>query len=255
MTEETSTTPQPEAAKRLKEMSFFDHLGELRSVLIQSLAAVAVTSAICWFFSGRIMELLLADLPLDSLYFHSPIEAFMVRMKLSFVLGLMIAFPFVLFKIWSFISPGLFANERKRVYPLVVISSLLFYTGALFCYLILIPYVLRFLLSFSTEHLNPLLSIGSYFTFIARLCFTFGVIFQLPIVIFILSVVGLVTPQFLLRQWRYAVVFIFAAAAILTPPDVISQVMMAVPVLVLYIGSVLVAYVTVRKKRRQNGDR
>jgi sec-independent protein translocase protein TatC len=229
-------------------MSFLDHLDELRAVLIQSILAVVVVSVVCWFFSGSILEFLLRNLPLDSLYFHSPLEAFMTRLKISVILGIMIAFPFVLFKVWSFVSPGLFANERKKIYPLVVTSSALFYTGVIFCYVLLIPSVMRFLLSFGTEHLNPLLSVSSYFTFIARLCFAFGLVFQIPVVVFILSIAGLVSPRFLLKQWRYAVVLTFVVAAVLTPPDVISQVMMAVPIVVLYIGSVLVAYITVRKK-------
>jgi len=229
-------------------MSFLDHLDELRAVLIQSILAVVFASVVCWFFSGSILEILLMDLPLDSLYFHSPLEAFMTRLKISVILGIMIAFPFVLFKVWSFISPGLFTNERKKIYPLVITSSVLFYTGVIFCYVLLIPSVIRFLLSFGTEHLNPLLSVSSYFAFIARLCFAFGLVFQIPVAVFILSVAGLVSPGFLLKQWRYAVVLTFVVAAVLTPPDVISQVMMAVPIVLLYIGSVLVAYITVKKK-------
>jgi len=246
--EERSTHQIEGDGENLKEMSFLDHLDELRAVLIQSILAVVVVSVVCWFFSGSILEFLLKNLPLDSLYFHSPLEASMTRLKISVILGIMIAFPFVLFKVWSFVSPGLFANERKKIYPLVVTSSALFYTGVIFCYVLLIPSVMRFLLSFGTEHLNPLLSVSSYFTFIARLCFAFGLVFQIPVVVFILSIAGLVSPRFLLKQWRYAVVLTFVVAAVLTPPDVISQVMMAVPIVVLYIGSVLVAYITVRKK-------
>lgn len=236
-------------------MSFLDHLAELRQVIVQSLLVFAGLSITVWFFSGRVLNLLVDDLPVDSLYFTSPIEAFMVRMKISFVMGLMMAFPFVLFKIWSFIAPGLFSFEKKRIYPLVITSSALFYAGVLFCYAVLIPVVLRFLLSFGTEYLNPLLSVSAYFGFVARLSFVFGVVFQVPIVVLILSSVGLVTPRFLLRQWRYGVLIIFTASAILTPPDAISLVLMALPILLLYIGSILVALVVVRKRQRpQPGD-
>jgi sec-independent protein translocase protein TatC len=244
----------PKVAGSTKEMSFLEHLGELRSVIIQSLVVLLVVSIVCWFFSGRILELLLEDLPLDSLYFHSPIEAFMVRMKISFVLGAMITFPFILFKIWSFVAPGLFENERRKIYPFMIVSSILFYTGVLFCYIVLIPVVLKFLLGFATEHLNPLLSVNSYFAFVARLCFSFGIVFQIPVIVLILSAIGIVTPNFLLRQWRYAVVLIFFVAAVMTPPDVVSQLMMALPVLFLYIGSVLVAYFTVKKQKRSEED-
>ena len=239
-----------DGTEQLKEMPFLSHLEDLRRVLIQSLIAIAVLTAGCWFLSKWILNLLIKDLPVDSLYFLSPLEAFMVRMKISLVAGLMLTFPFVLFKVWAFISPGLFAHERKRLYPVVIASSVLFYTGVLFCYTVLIPVVLGVLLSFGTEYLNPLISVQSYFAFVSRLCFTFGVVFQVPILVLLLSSLGLVTPGLLLRQWRYGVLVIFVGSAILTPPDVISLVFMAVPILLLYIGSILVAYLVIRKKEQ-----
>ena len=229
-------------------MSFLDHLAELRSVIIQSGIAFLVLSTVIWFFSGRVLDLLVADLPVDSLYFSSPLEAFMVRMKISLVLGAMGCFPFILFKGWSFVAPGLFSHERRRVYPLVLSSTILFYAGVVFCYLVLIPIVLRFLVGFATEYLNPLLSVSSYFGFVARLSFVFGVVFQLPVIVLVLSSVGLVTPRFLLRQWRYGVLVIFTGSAILTPPDAISLLLMAIPILLLYIVSILIAFVVVRRQ-------
>jgi len=239
---------------RLGEMSFLDHLGELRMVIIHSLVVFFVLSVVCWFFSGRILDLLIADLPVESLYFLSPIEAFMVRVKISFVLGLMGAFPFILFKTWAFISPGLFAHERRRIYPLVLSSSVLFYIGVAFCYMVLIPTVMGFLLSFGTEFLNPLISVVAYFAFVARLCFAFGIVFQVPIVVLLLSMLGIVTPGWLLRQWRVGIVVVFVGAAVLTPPDAVSLLMMAFPVLALYIASILVAYVVVRRKEPDDSD-
>jgi sec-independent protein translocase protein TatC len=233
-------------------MSFLDHLGELRSVLVQSLVSFFTLSIICWFFSGRILNLLIKDLPVNSLYFLSPIEAFMVRVKISFVVGLMLAFPFILFRVWSFVAPGLFSHERTRIYPFIVTSSSLFYLGTIFCYVILIPIVLKFLLSFGTEYLSPLLSVSSYFGFVARLCFAFGIVFQLPIVVMILSMIGLVTPRMLLRQWRYGIVIIASLSAILTPPDALSMLMMAMPVVLLYFVSVLIAMIVVKRKARQD---
>ncbi len=229
-------------------MSFFEHLGDLRSVILQSLIAVLLLTISCWFFSGSILDLLIKDLPVQSLYFNSPLGAFMIRLRVSLVLGVMISFPFILYKVWAFVAPGLFLFERRRLYPFLISSATLFYLGIIFCYAILIPFVLRFLLSFSTESINPLLSVGSYFAFVARLCFTFGIVFQIPIVVLVLSSLGLVTPRWLLKQWRYGVVIIFVGSAILTPPDAISLILMALPVLLLYLGSVLVALVVVRRK-------
>ncbi len=247
---DNTSSPQ-EKAKDTEEMSFLDHLDALRSAIIQSLVTFVVLSGICWFLSGTILDLLIKDLPVDSLYFHTPIEAFMVRMKISLVLGAMMAFPFILFKTWMFVAPGLFSSERKRVYPLVVSGSGLFYVGVAFCYLVLIPTVLRFLLGFGTEFVNPLLSVNSYFVFVARLCFTFGIVFQIPIVVLVLSMLGIVTPRWLLRQWRYGVLIAFVGAAVLTPPDAVSLLMMALPILVLYVASILLAFVVVRKKKNK----
>ena len=235
-------------------MSFLDHLEELRRVLIHSAIAFVVLSVVCWFFSGKILDLLVHDLPVESLYFSTPIEAFMVRMKISFVVGAMVAFPFILFKVWSFVAPGLFQSERRRIYPLVFSGSVLFYVGVLFCYVILIPTVLKFLLSFGTEFVNPLLSVHSYFAFVARLCFTFGIVFQIPIIVMLASMIGLVTPGWLLKQWRYGVVIVFVGAAVLTPPDVVSLMIMALPVLGLYIASILIAYIVVKKKKVDDTD-
>ncbi|MGD8413282.1 MAG: twin-arginine translocase subunit TatC, partial [Candidatus Latescibacterota bacterium] len=218
----------------LREMSFLEHLDDLRGVLIQSVIAFLLAMIVCWFFSGRIIDLLIQDLTVEQLIFYAPAEAFMARVKISLVLGLLIVYPFVLFRIWSFVSPALFDQERKKVWPFVVAASILFYVGVVFAYLILIPIALGFLIGFGTENLTPMISVTSYFAFVARLCLVFGIVFQLPIIVFVLSMIGVVTPRFLLGQWRYAVLIIFVAAAILTPPDPASQVLMALPILLLY---------------------
>jgi len=236
-------------------MSFLEHLDELRGVLVQSLIVFVTVSVVLSFFSGTILDFIVRDIPVDKLNFFSPTEAFMARLKMSFVLGAMVSFPFILLKVWQFVSPGLFNNEKRRVYPFVVTSSILFYAGVLFCYIVLIPIVMEFLLGFGTARLNPLISINAYFAFVARLCFTFGLVFQLPIVVLVLSLLGIVTPEMLLRQWRWAVVIIFTIAAILTPPDPASQVLMALPVLVLYLGSVVVARIAVRRRDRDEEEK
>ena len=246
--------PIRESAKSkdiLREMSFLEHLEDLRGVLIHSLVSFLAASIVCWFFSERILNLLVNDIPVDHLNFFAPSEAFMARMKMSFALGAMLAFPYVAHRVWRFVAPALFERERRRIGPLAIVSSALFYTGVVFCYLVLIPVVLEFLLGFGTERLTPLLSVGSYFAMVARLCFTFGVVFQLPVIVLVLSLTGLVTPGLLLRQWRYAILIIFVASAILTPPDPASQVLMALPVILLYIGSVLIAHVAVGKREEK----
>jgi len=231
-----------------KEMSFIDHLEELRTVLIQSAAAFIILTAVAWFFSAGILDLLVRSVPVDSLYFQSPTEAFMVRMNISLVAGLMGSFPLVFFRLWAFISPALFFHERRKVLLFAVASTALFYAGAAFCYLVLIPVVTKFFLAYGIARVNPLISVNSYFNFVARLCFAFGAVFQLPIVVLVLSLLGVVTPRWLLRQWRYGVIIIFVAAAVLTPPDAISMMVMALPVLLLYALSIAIAFAVVRKK-------
>lgn len=239
-------------SNELKEMSFLGHLDELRKVLVQAVLAFAAATVVSWFFSARILDLLVRPLSVESLYFQSPTEALMVRIRISAVVGLVASFPFILFRVWAFVSPALFAHEKKRVLPFVFASSALFYLGVAFCYLILMPMVLDFLLSYGTEFLKPLISVSSYFSFVARLCFAFGVVFQLPIVVLLLSILGIVTPQMLLRQWRIGVITIFAVSVVLTPPDAVSDTLMALPVLLLYALSVLIAFLVVRRKDRSD---
>ena len=240
---------QEEREENLKEMSFLDHLEELRSTLISLIVAWLGTSIVLWFFSRPVLDFLLSDLPVDSLYFNAPVEAFMIRMKLSFIIGFLVSFPYILYRTWSFTSPGLFAREKRVVVPLIFSFTVLFYTGVLFAYWILIPVVLSFLIRFGTEMLSPLLSVGKYFSFVARLCFAFGLVFQLPIVIVFLTSTGAISARTLLRQWRWAILVIFVSAAILTPPDPTSQLLMALPLVILFFGSVAVSIVIERRIR------
>ena len=241
----------PAHTEILREMGFLDHLAELRGVLVSSIAALLGLAIVAWFFSGPIMEWLVADVPVDHLTFLAPSEAFMTRTKLSFILGALVAFPYVGYRVWRFVAPGLFRRERKRILPVAVASAALFYTGVVFAYFFVVPVIIRFMLGFASERIQPMIAVGAYFDTISRLCLAFGLVFQLPIVILLLAILGIVSPQLFLRQWRYAIVIIFTASAIFTPPDPVSQVLMAVPLVVLYIGSALVAAAVVRRRARE----
>ncbi len=238
-----------ERVERLREMTFLEHLGDLRSVLVTSVSAFLGFSIVYWFFTGPILEWLVARVPVDHLVFYAPSEAFMVRTKVAFVLGGMTAFPYVAYRVWRFVTPGLFSGERRRMGPIVAASAILFYVGVAFCYFMVAPTIVNFMIGYGTPRVQPLLSISAYFNTVSRLCLAFGLVFQLPIVMLLLSLVGLVSPRTFLRQWRYAIVLIFVAAAIFTPPDPVSQVLMAVPLCVLYIGSALVSLAVVRRRR------
>ncbi|MCP4571860.1 MAG: twin-arginine translocase subunit TatC [bacterium] len=233
-------------------MGLLDHLAELRSVLFQSALAGLAATILCWFWSASLLDLLILPIKDQGVYFTAPNEAFLVRLKISAAVGLFVVAPFIFFKLYGFVLPGLYGKERKVVTPLLLSTTLLFYTGVAFAFLVVIPQVMRFLLSFGTEVMEPLIGVGPYFGFVTRLCLAFGLVFQLPLLVLVLSAIGLVNPRMLLRTWRYAIVLIFILSAALTPPDIASQIMMAGPVLVLYFGSVLVSLVVTR--RRGNED-
>ncbi len=243
-----------EKDNQLRAMGFIEHLEELRSTLIASIVAFVGAGIVIWFFSGRVLDFLLAGIPVDSLYFNAPIEAFMTRLKLSFALGFLVSFPYILFRVWSFISPGLFRKEKKFVIPLVVSSTALFYLGAVFAYWILVPVVLDFLLRFGTEMLEPLISVGKYFGFVARLCFAFGLVFQLPLVIVFLTAMGIISARALLRQWRWAILVIFITGAVLTPPDPASQLLMALPLVFLFFASAVLSVIIERRIKKREED-
>jgi sec-independent protein translocase protein TatC len=253
----TESRQQQKSDKRgYPEMSLLGHLDELRSTLIQSLAVAAVAAMVCWFFSRPLLDLLVEPIVSSgrNVYFHQPVEAFLTRMKIAVVCGVFLILPYILFRVYQFVTPGLYQKERRMVVPLLVSSVLLFYGGVAFAYLILIPKVIVFMLGFGTEYLLPLISIGHYFAFVARLCLAFGLVFEMPLVVMLLSLMGVVNPRLLLKGWRYALVLIVIMSAVLTPPDVLSQLLMAGPVMLLYILSVLVAIVVTRRRSADSTD-
>ncbi len=243
---------RPPRRERLREMGFLEHIDELRGVITASVLVFLAFSAAYFCFSGTILEWMVRDVPVDHFIFQSPSEAFMVRTKLSLILGIMTAFPYIGYRVWRFVMPGLFKNERSRVMPIVGWSIFLFYAGVAFCYFMVAPGMINFLVRYGTTHVQPLISISAYFDTVAQLCLAMGLVFQLPIVMFLLSLSGLVAPTTFLKNWRYAIVIIFIVSAIATPsPDPVSQTLMATPLCLLYIGSALTALVVSRRREKQ----
>jgi len=239
---------EEERKENLREMNLLDHLEELRSTLIASAIAWLGSTVVIWFFSARALDFLISNLPVKNLYFYSPVEAFMIRMKLSFILGVLVSFPYLFLRVWRFVSPGLFRREQSLVLPLIASSIVLFYLGLVFAYWVMMPLVLKFFVTFGTDRLIPLLSVEKYFTFVAKLCFAFGLVFQLPLVVILLTWMRVVSARALLKQWRWAIIIIFAVAAVLTPPDPISQVFMAVPLCLLFFASVVASLLIERRR-------
>ena len=244
----TDERPVPQE-ETVSAMTFLDHLEELRRVLIHSAIAAAAAAVLCWFWSGLLLDILVRPLAEYGVYFTRPNEAFVTRLKLAGACGLFLVLPFILWKVYGFVLPGLYGRERKVVTPLLIASTLLFYLGVAFSYLVVCPVVVRFLMSFGTAIMQPLIGIGPYFSFVAQLSLAFGLVFELPVLVFFLSVAGIVDPRLLLRGWRWALLVIAVVSAILTPPDIFSQLAMAIPVALLYITSVLVAIAVTRRRR------
>jgi sec-independent protein translocase protein TatC len=238
------------AAGDLPVMSFFEHLEELRSTLLFAIIVAAVSAGAAWFVSQPILDLLIPP-GLGRVYFSSPAEGFMIRLKVSGVTGLLFALPLVIGRLWGFVAPGLFRHERRAVVPTLVAGTLLFYGGVVFCYMAVVPRMVDFFLSFAGPKLSPLINVTEYFMFVAKFCLAFGIAFQLPLVMVLLAALGLVTPGQLWRQWRYGILAIAVLSAWLTPPDVMSQIMMGGPLVVLYMASIGLSFLVARRRRRR----
>jgi sec-independent protein translocase protein TatC len=240
-------------------MSFFEHLNELRKRLIYSLAAVLVGTIAGLKFSTDAYELLARPMMTalrahhleERLIYTSPTGAVNMYLKLAVYLGLVIASPIVLYQVWLFIAPGLYKHEKRAVTGFIFFSVALFLSGIAFCYFILLPYTLTFLVGFNTPYFTPFISINEYWDLVLILMLGMGLIFQTPILIFFLSLFGIVTPGFLWRNFRYAVLAISVVAAIVTPtPDALTMLVFMAPMIGLYLLGIVVSAVVVRRKRR-----
>lgn len=232
-----------------KEMSFLAHLEELRGILIKCLIALAAASLVCWFFSGYLLDGLVVKTAGEA-KFIGPTEAFAARLKVTIMCGVLLSLPLVAFWIWGFVVPGLLERERRFIVPTVIGSTALFYLGVLFSYFALTPVVVRVLLSFGTDFIRPELTISPLLGLIIRLAIACGLIFQLPLVLTILSYFGVVSPRWLKEKWRYAVVGILVMSAIATPADAASQLILAGPMCALYFISVYLSAVVVASKKK-----
>jgi sec-independent protein translocase protein TatC len=237
--------------KKRREMSFLNHLEELRWRIVKIAIAVTVTSIPCGIFWKQICNIVMLyplrlSNPRPHLYYNSPIEGVMLSFKIAIGAGVIVAAPVLFYQIWRFIAPGLFANEKKIVLPTVIASSLAFICGIVFCYLWL-PHLFKILTSYAQSLADPMFTIGNYFNFILKLSIAFGLVFELPVVSFVCTRIGIMPRTFLVRHWRIAIIIIFIVAAILTPPEPISQILMAIPLLFLYGVSIITSLLAGRK--------
>jgi sec-independent protein translocase protein TatC len=236
-----------------EKIPFTSHLEELRSRLIKCFIAVGIGFAASYGFKEILFNILVRPLVNvmehgDHLIFTGLPEAFFTYLKVSLLAGLMLASPVLLYQFWMFVAPGLYQKERRLLAPVVILSSFFFIAGALFGYFIVFPWGFKFFLGFATESIRPLPSMKEYLAFSAKLLLAFGLVFELPMVLTFLARLGIVSVDFLKRNRKYALLLFFAGAAILTPPDVVTQVMMALPLMVMYELSIIGARFFGKKK-------
>jgi sec-independent protein translocase protein TatC len=235
-------------------MSLMDHLAELRRRIIISLVGVLVLTMVAWNFAGQILDLVmrpvLALLPADQgLYYTGLPDAFSVTFRVSLWAGIVAGAPLCLHQLWAFVAPGLLPSEKAKVPRLTLMATILFLSGAAFAYWVAFPLTFKFFLAFSSEAMRPLLTVDRYMSLVMGLVLAFALSFQLPLALMFLSRLGLVGSEFLKRKRAYAVVLIFVLAAVLTPPDVISQLILATVLMALYELSVFLVRGQERARR------
>ena len=243
-----------------------EHLSELRTRIFISLGSILILFLVSFNYSKELFNILtfplraemkfsvtnpymhITEKPPTSLVFLAPAEALWMHLKVAFIVALIFSLPVIFHQFWKFISPGLLPKEKKYFLPFMVSATLLFSVGALFCFFVILPFAMTFLLGYRTETLMPMLSVGSYIDFCLKFILAFGAIFELPLVIIFLTRFGIVTPATLARHRKYALLLSFITAAVLTPtPDAFNQILMAIPIFLLYEIGILVSRIMYRK--------
>jgi sec-independent protein translocase protein TatC len=235
-----------------EKLPFTAHLEELRARLIKSFMAVAAGFGLCYAFKESLFEVLLYPLIRvmpegGKLIFTGIPEAFFTYLKVSFLAGIILASPVLLYQFWMFVAPGLYQKERRVLGPIIAVTSLFFIGGAMFGYFVVFPSGFKFLLSFGADYIRTLPSMREYLDFSTKLLFIFGLLFELPVVLTSLARLGIVSVDYLKRNRKYAVILAFVAGAFLTP-DVVSMILMAIPLMMLYEIGIFGAKIVIRRK-------
>jgi sec-independent protein translocase protein TatC len=235
-----------------------DHLIELRRRLLWSLAALAAAFGACLYFAQPIFAFLVQPLlkaGQGKLIYTDIFEAFFVNVKVAFFAAIMLAFPVIASQIWKFVAPGLYKNEKQALFPFLVMTPVLFGMGAALAYYVAMPVALHFLLGFQGNvggvQQEALPGIGNYLNFVTKFMFGFGVAFLTPVLLMLLERAGIVTRDQLVRGRRYAIVIVFVIAAVLTPPDIVSQLLLATPLILLYEFALIAIWFTEKRRQKQ----
>ncbi len=254
-------------------MPFWSHLEELRKRLVRSFILIGVGFGICFNYSENILRILMW--PLNSkmefklaypfvsivpnaspqqLHYTTLVEPFWSHLKIGLIAGLMLVFPFIMFQVWKFIAPGLHVKEKKYIALFIFFSSLFFGIGVLFCYFVMLPFAVSFLLTYKTENLVAILRIQDYIDFILKFLLASGIVFELPLIIVLLSRMGIVSPTTLAKYRKFAFLGAFILGAILSPtPDVFNQTILSIPIYLLYELGILASRLVGKKKPKSTG--
>jgi len=243
-----------------EKMPFTLHLEELKTRLTRALIAIGICFIICYFVKEKLFKILtlplIAVLPdSSSMIFTSLPEAFFTYLKVSFFASIFLASPYVLYQLWKFISPGLHKSERKYMVPFVTFSTIFFLGGSLFAYYVVFPFGFKFFIGFGNDVIRPMLSLREYLSFTMKLLIAFGVIFELPIFMFFLAKIGIVNSKTLVKKRKYAILLVFVVAALFTPPDIVTQGLMALPLMLLYEISIWVVKMGEKKLTRREKNK
>lgn len=249
-------TNQKTPPESLPEMGLVDHLVELRRRLIRIIIIVVAGSVLAYVLREHILAIIITPIKqyypniTDILVFITPSEAFLTFLKISVYSGIIITAPLLINEVWQFVKPALYKREKILTGRFLAVSTLLFYLGILVAYYLILPFGFRFLLGFSGPYLKPMLSIRESAVFIFRILVVFGLVFELPIILFVMSLLGIVTSARLKKARRYIIVVVFLVAAFLTPPDPLTQIMLALPLILLYEISIQVIALKEKTRRR-----
>lgn len=236
--------------------TLWEHLSELRTSVVRAGWGILIATILCYGFSEQVFDFIRSPiqqyLPTGGLVYTHPLDKFMAHIKLSFVLGAILSCPWWIYQIWRFVAPGLYRKERNYAFGFIFSGTSLFVAGASFAYWIVLPMAFKFLFHFGGDIDKPMITIADYLAFFSQMILMFGVSFELPLILVTLGLIGIIDRSFLTRNRRYAVMAMAVLAAIITPPDLLSMLMMLVPLLALYESAIIVLWIFEKKKAKQN---
>lgn len=238
-------------SKENSKLTILEHLTELRKRLMKIAIVNLIATLICYQFIQIIMQLILNLNKGMSLVYISPSELFLVYVKISIICGLILSSPITLLEMWLFVSKGLYKKEKIYVILTFIIGIIFFAVGVIFCYIVVLPTTLNFFINITISDIEPMISISSFVSFISSMLVAFGAVFEIPIVVFLLSLIGILKPQMLIKKQSIIILIIFVAAAFITPPDVVSLTLLVIPMIILFELSIGICWIVNRFKSKK----